>query len=121
MIKGLFFVSSIPIIMLIVSFVFYKFPPKTPNNLYGYRTNRSQTNEKVWKEANKYYALIQLKLSLIYFSISIFLIGITIEYNNLFWFTYWTILCLLVPLFAYVFIKTESHLKKFIDNEKTLE
>ena len=41
-------------LMLALSLLFKKFPPKKINYLYGYRTARSMKNEDAWKYANTY-------------------------------------------------------------------
>ncbi len=53
------------VFMLIVSFVFMKFPPKKINYLYGYRTRRSMANQEIWKVANEYSAKMMVKITLI--------------------------------------------------------
>ena len=35
-------------------FLWKKFPPKSINSIYGYRTNLSMKNEATWKTANDY-------------------------------------------------------------------
>ncbi len=39
--------------MVILGYVYWKWPPKKVNHLYGYRTNRSMKNQEVWDYANK--------------------------------------------------------------------
>ncbi|PHS67320.1 MAG: hypothetical protein COB12_04015 [Flavobacterium sp.] len=53
------------IFMLVMSFVFVKFPPKKINHFYGYRTRRSMANQEIWKAANTYSAGLMVKISLI--------------------------------------------------------
>lgn len=53
------------VFMLIVSFIFVKFPPKKINHFYGYRTRRSMANQKIWKIANEYSAKLMVKITLI--------------------------------------------------------
>ena len=52
-------------LMVILTYIFYKFPPKKINPLYGYRTNRSMQNQKVWDFANKVSTKYLLVASLI--------------------------------------------------------
>lgn len=42
----------IPILMIIVGWVFLKHPPKTINGIYGYRTSRSMKNIDTWNFAH---------------------------------------------------------------------
>ena len=37
--------------LLIIGFIFKKFPPKKINSIYGYRTSSSMKNKKVWDYA----------------------------------------------------------------------
>jgi len=53
------------IFMLMVSFIFVKFPPKKINYIYGYRTKRSMANQEIWKVANTYSARLMVKIILI--------------------------------------------------------
>ena len=45
-------VFLIPILIVVVGFLLFKFPPSKPNWFIGYRTNKSMKDEKAWKEAN---------------------------------------------------------------------
>jgi len=53
------------IFLLVISFVFVKFPPKKINHFYGYRTRRSMTNQEIWKVANEYSAKFMVKITLV--------------------------------------------------------
>jgi uncharacterized membrane protein len=52
-------------LMSLIGYIFYKFPPKEINMMYGYRTNRSMKNKDVWEFANKKSANYLLSGSLI--------------------------------------------------------
>ena len=39
-------------LLFLLSLIFWKFPPKKINNLYGYRTHRSMQNQEIWDFAN---------------------------------------------------------------------
>ena len=39
--------------MLVISLIFFYFPPKKINLIYGHRTSMSMKNQDTWKEANK--------------------------------------------------------------------
>jgi uncharacterized membrane protein len=71
------------IFMLVVSFVFIKFPPKKINYLYGYRTRRSMANQEIWKVANEYSAGLMMKITLISLVFPPFLYFVYPEYNLL--------------------------------------
>jgi len=40
-------------LMLMISLIFFYFPPKKINFIYGHRTSISMKNQDTWKEANK--------------------------------------------------------------------
>ena len=42
-----------PLLLLIV-LIFWSFPPKKINRLYGYRTSRSVASQEAWKASNHY-------------------------------------------------------------------
>ncbi len=39
-------------LLFLLSIIFWKFPPKKINNLYGYRTHRTMLNDDIWNFAN---------------------------------------------------------------------
>ena len=43
----------IPLMMIILGYLFYRHPPKTINYILGYRTRRSMSSQKNWNFANK--------------------------------------------------------------------
>lgn len=61
----LFLALGYVVFMLLVSYIFIKFPPKNINYFYGYRTRKSMLNEEIWKVANEYSARLMLKITLI--------------------------------------------------------
>ncbi len=52
------------VFMLVIGFIFLKFPPKNINYLYGYRTRRSMKTQEVWDAANIFSAKALIKISL---------------------------------------------------------
>ncbi|WP_139904502.1 SdpI family protein [Clostridium thermarum] len=56
---------SIPVTMLVIGLVFIKFPPRKINNLYGYRTKRSMSNEGTWKLAHLKCGQIWIKVGIV--------------------------------------------------------
>ena len=40
-------------LMLVISLIFFYFPPKKINLIYGHRTSMSMKNQDTWQEANK--------------------------------------------------------------------
>lgn len=39
-------------VLFVISILFWKFPPKKINNIYGYRTPKAMQNQKIWDFAN---------------------------------------------------------------------
>ncbi|SDU24740.1 SdpI/YhfL protein family protein [Polaribacter sp. Hel1_33_78] len=39
-------------VLFLLAVIFWKFPPKKINGLYGYRTHKAMLNEKIWNFAN---------------------------------------------------------------------
>jgi len=39
--------------MIILGYIYWKWPPKKINQIYGYRTRRSMKNQEIWDYANK--------------------------------------------------------------------
>ncbi|QJD96508.1 SdpI family protein [Mucilaginibacter robiniae] len=48
-------------IILLAGLIQKRFPPKTINGLYGYRTASSMRNSQSWNEANRYSAQLMIK------------------------------------------------------------
>ena len=61
------------IFMLIIFFIYFKYPPKKINYFYGYRTRRSMQNNETWSFANKYAAKLLINFSVYSFFIPPFL------------------------------------------------
>ena len=53
------------IFMLIISFIYFKYPPKKNNYLYGYRTKRSMQNNETCTFANKCAAKLLINFSIL--------------------------------------------------------
>lgn len=51
------------IIFILTGLLMYKFPPKSINSFYGYRTNNSMKNQERWDFAQKYSAVEMIKLA----------------------------------------------------------
>jgi len=53
------------LIMIIVGCIQKYYPPKRINDLYGYRTDASKKNQQTWDEANRYSAMLMIKIGFI--------------------------------------------------------
>ncbi len=58
------------IIFLIIGIVFYFFPPKKINYIYGYRTSSSMDNQEKWNFAQKHSAIKMIQGSLFLLAVS---------------------------------------------------
>ena len=57
------YVLSVNGLLFLMSIVFYFFPPKKINYIYGYRTNRTMLNDDIWNFANSFFCVTLLKYS----------------------------------------------------------
>lgn len=60
----------IPLLILVIGFLMYKYPPKKPNWLVGYRTRRSMKDMKVWEISNRFCGKVWIIIGLIMLSIT---------------------------------------------------
>ena len=58
-------------LMIILPTIFYFFPPKKINAVYGYRTAFSMLNQDTWTEANTYFNRKHLQFATANFTISL--------------------------------------------------
>ncbi len=91
--------TSILLLLLGISFVFYLFRPQKINHFYGYRTKKSMKNIENWKKANNlaskgllYLVAINVLLSILLTqflklsSLKILAVILIIEFIGLFYF-----------------------------------
>ena len=94
------------ILLLIISILFYLFPPKKINNLYGYRTMKSMSSIENWRVSNKYSSkgllIISIINLIIFYLLSIF-VGNVDKY---------TYLIILIFEFAVLFYLTEKKINQ---------
>lgn len=99
-------------LILIIAIIFYKYPPKTINHVYGYRTNRSMRSQPAWDEAQRFSSRWMLIMAIIttgYQVVSIFIMPYRAS-------TLSSAIVLCVLLIAVLPI-TERHLKQRFDGE----
>lgn len=63
-------------VLFLISVIFFKFPPKKINNLYGYRTHKAMLNQEIWNFANTNFNQTFLKYSGISFIAALLLASI---------------------------------------------
>ena len=71
---------SVGLIFIAAGFIMFRFPPKTINSIYGYRTTKSMESQEKWDFSQKYSSIEMMKLGLI-LSISS-LLGFITTFNN---------------------------------------
>lgn len=101
--------------MLLLFFLFQKYPPKKINLFYGYRTQRSMINETTWKEANQYSLRLSVLFCVYSFAFPIILYFTYPGYNFLITIIVNTLLILSVYFF------TEKHLNQLFDKNGNLK
>lgn len=100
-------------LFFIVALLYYLFPPKDINALYGYRTARSMRNIGIWRATNKKSASLFLYLGSI-----LLLIGIVPYIIDLDDFLYIQVGILLGGL-GWVIWRTEAYLNEYFNKEGT--
>ncbi len=105
------------IFMLIISFIYFKYPPKKNNYLYGYRTKRSMQNNETWTFANKCAAKLLINFSIYSLFIPPFLYFLYPENNFIITIIIHTTLILSVLYFTELqlkikFKKEENHKRR---------
>ncbi|TYP99987.1 SdpI/YhfL family protein [Tenacibaculum adriaticum] len=105
-----YYVLSVNGLLFIFSLIFYFFPPKKINSLYGYRTNKSMKNEDVWQFANQFFT----KQFIIYAAISL-VAAVILAYINPK--ITWQPMVILLLSLAVSVIKTEQALSQNFDDD----
>lgn len=101
---------GIIVLMLALPTIFYFFPPKKVNSVYGYRTLFSMLNQDTWTEANTYFNLKHLQFAIANFvvSLSLFFILPTLTLTTL------VAISAIFPAMFAMFL-TSKHLDKTFD------
>lgn len=106
------YVVSVNGLMFLISIIFYFFPPKKINSLYGYRTHRTMQNQDIWNFANTLFN----KTLLVYAGIS-FAAALALAYLYPSLMTSWIPMGLLFFTLLVVIITTEKALNDTFDDE----
>lgn len=104
------YVLSINGLLFVISIIFYFFPPKKINVLYGYRTNKSMKNEDIWQFANSFSAKQMLIYSAISFVFAMLLVYLKPTIS-------WQPMAIMLLSLGVSIIKTEQALNKNFDEE----
>lgn len=107
--------TSISLLLLGVSIIYFLFPPRKINYFYGYPTRRSMKSSERWKTANKMAPKMMLVLSL-FDAVLGYVVADILNYDFLY-----TFIILLVLEFAVLFYLVERKLGEIDPTESTLE
>lgn len=106
------YVLSVNGLIFLLSIIFYFFPPKKINNLYGYRTHRSMLNLDIWKFSNTIFTQTLLMYSCIAFVAAILLVYLNPQQMQS-----WIPMGLLLLTLLVSIIKTEQSISKKFNKE----
>ncbi|CAM1350628.1 SdpI family protein [Tenacibaculum insulae] len=105
-----YYVLSVNGFLFLFSIIFYFFPPKKINAIYGYRTNKTMKNDTIWVFANTFFTKQFLIYSAISLVATLFLAAISKELS-------WQPMAIMLLSLAVSVIKTEQEINKNFDEE----
>tara|TARA_B100000780_G_C20883841_1_gene351662 strand:+ start:192 stop:551 length:360 start_codon:yes stop_codon:yes gene_type:complete len=106
------YVLSVNGLIFFISIIFYFFPPKKINSIYGYRTQRTMHNNDIWNFANGSFSVILLK----YTGIS-FIAALVLTFLNPILMNSWFSMAFMIFTLLIAVISTEKELNEKFDNE----
>ncbi|MBX2944711.1 MAG: SdpI family protein [Cyclobacteriaceae bacterium] len=94
-------------LMVVLSYIFKRFPPKKINHIYGYRTPRSMRSQEAWDCANLYCPHVFLIVSILTCVVQLVTYSLMPAAQSIMWSSGFLVVGLIavIPL-------TEVHLKK---------
>ncbi|MBL7973978.1 MAG: SdpI family protein [Candidatus Kapabacteria bacterium] len=95
------------VIFIVTGYITLKFPPKSVNWWYGYRTTNSMRSQEIWEYAQHYSSVEFMRLGGIQAILGI-LVGFTVA-NEIFPVAYLLVSCIACAIAG--FIRTESELR----------
>ena len=104
------YILSVNGLLFVLSIVFYFFPPKKINGLYGYRTNKTIKNDIIWQYANSFFG----RHLLLYAGVSFFCALLLAFINPI---ISWQPMAIMLLAIAVTVIKTEQELFNNFDEE----
>jgi uncharacterized membrane protein len=106
-------------VLFIISFLFYKYPPKKINGLYGYRTYQSMQNQENWDFAYAISSKFMLRSTILSFILALIFQNTTSIFID---YKIFIILGIYIIPAILVIPYTEYHLNKFKNTkEKTIK
>jgi uncharacterized membrane protein len=108
----LFFILIITFpILILVGVILLKFPPKSRNGIYGYRTKQARSSDEKWGFSQPYSAIQLIKVGVFGCAIAFFTLFFKVEEN-----TGGQLGSLIILIFAcYPIYKTERAMRKKFD------
>lgn len=70
----IFLILFVPIIYILPGLLLLRHPPKSPNDLYGYRTKRASRSKHTWAYAQKKSAKIMITIGIIELALNILIV-----------------------------------------------
>ena len=115
-------VFSTPLILLLMGGLFYKFPPKTINHYYGYRTTRSMKTPETWAFAQWHNVRLIIRYSLTCLALTCLCTGFLLTRpisltERQMTIALVVIINLQVVLMLVYILRTEKALKKYFDGD----
>ncbi len=107
--------TSISLLLLGISTIYFLFPPGKINYFYGYRTPRSMKSKERWEVANKMASKLMIGLSL-FDTVLGYIVADILHYDFLIIYVF-----LLILEFAILFYLVETKLGKIIITESEME
>ncbi|NQX77480.1 SdpI family protein [Gilvibacter sp.] len=98
-------------VMIVLAWLFKKYPPKKINSFYGYRTPKSMKTQATWDFANQYSSLLMMQITLYSFVLPFLCYLFFPHLNILITLTGHSLLLLLILVF------TERELKARFDQD----
>ena len=106
------YVLSVNGLLFLMSIIFYFFPPKKINYIYGYRTNRTMLNDDIWNFAYSLFCVTLLKYSGVALLVMILMIFINEPLMNS-----WLPMAFMIFTLLIAIISVEKKLNEEFDNE----
>ena len=105
-----YYVLSINGLLFFFSILFYLFPPKKINSIYGYRTAKTMKNQTIWNFANTFFVRQFIIYSGISLAMALLFVFWTKEIS-------WQPMAILILSLAVSVIKTEQEINRNFDEE----
>ena len=106
------YVLSVNGFIFFLSIIFYFFPPKKINKIYGYRTHRTMQNDDIWSFSNNLFSITLLK----YTGIG-FIAALALTFINEVLMNSWFSMAFMIFTLLIAVISTEKELSKNFDDE----